>query len=426
MDTINTFHGDFTTSPVNSFPDCNHGAHSAALPETQSFGLSTPVTAAEMGRKGGASRTLAKRLAAKNNGKLGGRPRKKQANALAPKDVPAAADVFINSKLWSTFSPERMAQYKKDVFNYFRQVGFPYYRLTPEEKEKEFRKLQGCDYTKIIEGDTITQTMHGLALAWSYHPHSWSVRCSDKRSPVETFRDDDLLRLAISKIIVHRENMSDASMRRMLKWCTGSQGVSNFRPTAAAAIYHELLPETGGAVWDMSSGFGGRLLGAFVCERVKKYIGTEPCKASHRGCEQMGAEFNQRGIGLQPVDCGSENYLPDPESLDVCFTSPPYFSEELYSDEPTQSCLKFPTRQEWMQKFMRPTLANCWYGLKPDGALAVNIAGVKSYPELERDFVALALEQGWQLVRTLRYSLSNIAGGGYKYEPVFVFKKGTA
>jgi hypothetical protein len=318
-----------------------------------------------------------------------------------------------------------MAQYKEDVFAYFRAAGFPYYRFTQEEKKLKYRKLLEFDYTKVIEGDIIKQFMHGLPLAWSYHPHAWSVRCSDMRSPVETFRDDDLLRLAISKIIAHRGNMSDASMRRVLKWCSGSQGVSNFRPTSSAAIYHELLPEEGGAVWDMSSGYGGRLLGAFMCERVKKYIGTDPCKASHRGCEQMGAELNQRDIGFHPVDCGSENYLPDPESLELCFTSPPYFSEELYSDEPTQSCLKFSTRHEWMQEFMKRTLSNCWYGLKPDGVLAVNIADVDSYPELEKDFVTLAVEQGWRLVRTLRYSMSNIAGGGYKYEPVFVFKKGT-
>jgi hypothetical protein len=218
--------------------------------------------------------------------------------------------------------------------------------------------------------------------------------------------------------------MSDAALRRALKRYSGVQAVSNFRALSAAAIYDLLLPADGGHVYDPAAGWGGRLLGALICDKVKSYTATDPSKATWVGNEQLKTEYNKRGISIQLVNCGSENFRADPMSMDLCFTSPPYFNTEKYSDEATQSFSKFPSQSEWMNGFMKRTLDNCKYCLKPDGLLAINIAKVDSYPELERDFLFLAQEQGWQLVRTLRYSLSNISKGGYKYEPVFILKKG--
>jgi hypothetical protein len=194
-------------------------------------------------------------------------------------------------------------------------------------------------------------------------------------------------------------------------------------------VFHHLLPEAGGTVYDPSAGFGGRLLGAMICDRVHRYIGTDPSTASMYGCQQMAHELNYRGIPIQLVNCGSENFRPDPESIDLAFTSPPYFSTEQYSDEPTQSFSKFSSRDEWLHGFMARTLANCHFGLKPTGLLAINIANVKSYPRLEDDFVAMATAHGWQQVRTLRLALSMMMGtrqaGGdkFKYEPIFVFRR---
>ena len=67
----------------------------------------------------------------------------------------------------------------------------------------------------------------------------------------------------------------------------------------------------------------------------------------------------------------------EPNSVDLCFTSPPYFSQEQYSDEETQSYIRFPTQDAWLTEFMGATLDNCAYCLKPNGTLAVNIADCK-------------------------------------------------
>jgi hypothetical protein len=57
----------------------------------------------------------------------------------------------------------------------------------------------------------------------------------------------------------------------------------------------------------------------------------------------------------------------------------------------------------------------------------VNIANVKTYPNLTEDFLWLARRCGFRLVETLRLALSAIpgarAGSPYKFEPVFIFEK---
>ncbi len=277
--------------------------------------------------------------------------------------------------------------------------------------------------------------MHGFGLAWHYHPHAWSVPCGNKRTPLEVFGDDHLLRNALARRAKLGKCRTESDLRKALRIFSGTQSVSNFRPTAAAAIYDRYLPQEGGVVWDMSAGFGGRLLGAIACAKVKTYIGTDPATLTMDGLREMADELPQL---LQLLGCsspaivlhhlGSEDFRPTHESLSLCFTSTPYGGHEHYSDEPTQSYLRFPSNGEWLHGYMRQTLQNCWTGLKRDGFLAVNIAGVPSYPTLHEDFVSLAISTGWHFIETLQLALSKMPGTGkgttsYKFEPIFVFRK---
>jgi hypothetical protein len=381
-----------------------------------------------MGRKGGSSRSLAKRFAAKENGKLGGRPKKTANPSGTTVGEVNYEDIAINRKAWDTFTPTQMGDYQEKVFAYYRRTGFPF-RYSQKEVDEDCRKLLNFDYRKTVSGDTIKQVMHGQTLCWSFHPHAWSVKCGDMLTPVQAFRDDALLRKVIAKRIAYGDNMSNAAMRKALKTYSGVQAVSNFRALAAAVVYDLLLPAEGGHVYDPSAGWGGRLLGALICDRVKSYTATDPSKATWYGNDQLATEYNERGIPVELVNCGSEKFRADRDSIDLCFTSPPYFDCEQYSDEPTQSSSRYPSRDEWLNEFMRRTLENCYFGLKPSGLLAINIANVKSYPTLEDDFVALATANGWRLVRTLSLALSTMMGtrgagkDKFKFEPIFVFQK---
>ena len=316
------------------------------------------------------------------------------------------------------------------TFQKYRANGFPYYYFTPEEKYRKLLQLTNYNHRNVLLDGTLRQTMHGLSLAWSYFPHSWSVRCGAMKTPMQVFESDIDLKRAIAKRLKYGSaNITDAAIRKAVRSFSGAQGVSNFRPSAAAAIFHAFLPPKGGTVWDPSSGYAGRLLGAIACGRVSRFIGSDPCSATMKGLRTMSRELGREDLDIELHEMGSEDFVPDRNSLDACFTSPPYFDTEKYSNELSQSYLRYPERDAWLHEFLGATLDNCRYGLKQSGRLIINIANVKSYPTLAPEFVAMARSRGWRLECELRYSLSRMMGTRkpgdepFKYEPVFVFKK---
>lgn len=315
-----------------------------------------------------------------------------------------------------------------------RYDGFPVYSLTLEEKWNEMRLLLTYDRTRLITNDVVGQTMHGLALAWHYFPHAWSVQCSGRLSPLDTFADDERLQSALNRREKYGSLKSPSDLRKALRTVSSTQAVSNFRPSAAAALYDRYLPEGYGVTWDMSSGYGGRLLGAIASSRVKKYIGTDPATLTFEGLTAMATELPTMAaqLGNEPTaielhKIGSENFVPDRGSVQLAFTSPPYYNAEHYSSEASQSFIKFNTREEWLDEFLGATLSNAYLGLAASGNLVVNIANIESYPNLTEDFLWLTRRCGFRHIETLQLALSRMpgtrTGSAYKYEPVFVLRK---
>jgi hypothetical protein len=321
------------------------------------------------------------------------------------------------------------------LFAHYRANGFPVYDLSPRERAERLAALMAFDCGSILKKNVVRQTMHGMSLCWHFHPHMWDIRCGNKKTPMEVFTDDRLFKAVIAKRLALGSYVTDGGVRKALATYSGTQRVSTFRPTAASAIFRELLPAKGGATWDFSGGFGGRLLGALACRRVKMYTATEPSTMTMEGLQEMVAELvpmSGRRISVELHQVGSEDFIPDKNSLELICSSGPYFRNEQYSDEPTQSYLRFPSRHEWLEGYMGGTLANCRRGLKRGGFLAVNIANVPSYPELESDFLSLAKREGWKLRATLQIEMSQMLGTKgfvagtnkqYKTEPLFVFSK---
>lgn len=333
-------------------------------------------------------------------------------------------ELFINKKVWNEFTESEMEVYQEKVFNYYRGEGFPYFTTNPDYRLKEFNKLNNYDRgTMLIDGNTIKQTMHGLALAWSYMSHAFKVRCNDKLAPYEVFMDDDMLKKTIKKRIRMGDNMSDNGLRKMMKMISGAQCVSNFRPTASATLYDYFMPN-GGVTWDMSSGYGGRLLGAIIAG--VDYIGTDPAKETFKGLEGIANDFGG-DINIELHNVGSEVYKPTPESIDFCFTSPPYFDLERYADEDTQSYRRFPNKELWIDGFIRKTFESCYIGLKEEGKMAINIANTKYFPNLEEKIITVATETGFILADVWKLALSNPQmknnKSPFKYEPIFIFDK---
>lgn len=331
------------------------------------------------------------------------------------------SEVFTNKKVWRMFDEKEMEEYQQKVFEYFRINGFPYFPNDVETRHKEFFKLMTYKGFPLKDG-VLTQTMHGLSLAWSYMPHSWEVQCNDRMTPMDVFNDDYYLKKVIAKRIQIGDNMSNNGLRKMLKMYTGVQSVSNFRPTAAYALYKHFCKE-GDTVLDMSSGFGGRLLGAMKAK--VNYIGYDPSVLANKGVREMAKDFGYQDKATLICD-GSENINLPPDSIDFAFTSPPYFDTEKYSNDAGQSYLKYKTTDAWLNGFIRDTFKNVHKCLKDDKYMVINVANVPNYKTLEEDVVRVAEECGFKLEDTWKLALSKPPSKnktGFKYEPVFIFKK---
>lgn len=305
----------------------------------------------------------------------------------------------------------------------------------------ELRSLRGLQTATIYNkerGEYVADST-AVGLANSYHPHRFGVICNDKRTALHIFGRDHLLRKAIEKCVKMQGGINDAKLRSMLSIFEGVQVASNFPPGTAKAIYETLLRRPG-RVWDMSCGFGGRLLAALSTDAVEYYYGTEPSSQTFKGLCMMERELRinwefppmcETFLAMQ----GSETILPDEwkEKVDLCFTSPPYFNTEKYSREESQSFLRYPYRSEWTSKFIGGTIQNCLALLKPDGLIAVNIANVNSYKNLEQDFVREVLSHGLTLLEVRKVVFSVMPGKGKRNrsesskgnrtEPLFIFKR---
>lgn len=331
--------------------------------------------------------------------------------------------LFVNKKVWKGFTDEELEEYKIKLFNFYKQHGFPYFDMTDEQCSRVVDNLLNFDSDRIIlDEDYLKQVMNGLNLVNFFMPHIFEVKCRNFKSPMECFQDDEMLKKAIKKRLSMGDNMSHAGMRKALSWTHGTHRVSNFRPTIAKYIYDNYSGD--GRVLDFSSGFGGRLFGAFVSQKVKTYVGTDPSTKTYEGLIKI-KDYLQTKIEKEVIlhNQPFEDLELEDNSFDLAFSSPPYFNTEEYSYEDTQSFMKYDTKEKWRDGFLKPLVSNVHRYLKTDGYFIINIANVNSYKNLEEDLLEIAKEEGFNLVKTYKMNLSKLMSKGYKYEPIYVFRK---
>jgi len=331
-------------------------------------------------------------------------------------------ELFINKKVWKEFSEEELEDYINKVFNYYKERGFPYFELSEEAILKVFEKMKILDTSTLdLEDDCIKQIMIGLNVVNYYMPHIFETRSGKFKTPLECFNDDEMLLKAINKRISFGDNISDSAMRKALSWTHGTHRVSNFRPSVAKFIYDKYAGE--GTVLDFSCGFGGRLFGALSSDKIKKYIGTDPNTKTHKYLLKMEKDLSPYHDKYVEIHDKPIEDLDFEVKFDLSFSSPPYFDTEQYSHEDTQSFIRYKSKEEWRDGFLRQLIEKNYDWVKKGGYFIINIANVKNYKDLETDTVEIAKSVGFNLERTHKMLLSSLMSGGYKFEPIFVFKK---
>jgi hypothetical protein len=248
----------------------------------------------------------------------------------------------------------------------------------------------------------------------------------------------------------------------------------NFPPMIAKYLYEKYTEDIKKQpvinIYDPSAGWGGRIAGAMTVldDRKINYVGTDPNQDNYISELSMTryaylAKFINDALPkwgwCEPVhtfevfQLGSEvigknkKFQKYKGQLDLVFTSPPFFSKEQYSEDKTQSCIKFPVYKDWVEGFLKPTLKTSVEYLKKDRYLLWNVSNVFynggiEIP-LEEDSCKILESLGMKFIEKLKMSLANMPGSNRigkdgkplcknymkvngkwrKYEPIYVFKK---
>lgn len=322
--------------------------------------------------------------------------------------------VKITRKIYSN------EQISDAAFAYHRANGFPY------PKQPSFILMQELNALASTEGDTLLRTSTGYIVADSYHQHRWHAAAQGMRSPFQSFNIDKSLKAACNLDLKYYDRLG--IFPQSLRLVHGTQACSNFRPGFALYVYRK-YGKPGGVILDTSTGYGGRLVG-FLASEGQKYVGFDPNTVTHAANTKLAQDLaGTKEVCLNNLPIEDAKIEDFENTCDVSFTSPPYFSKEIYSDEPTQSWIRYKTAQEWCKGFLLPMMKFTFAALKPGCLGLINIADVKingmMYPLVEWTRIA-GRKAGFTLIGEQSFMLTTRFGtndGKVNSEPVLIFKK---
>lgn len=339
----------------------------------------------------------------------------------------------LRGSTWARYPADKRSSIVAQVFCYWRKHGFPYHRITERQLKQEFSRLVVKDWRAVFDGDELRTSNVGLRLTNSFQPLMWKAKVNRYRSPVEIFNDDKLLRAAIErslKIWPERFAANASCLRRILKSYSDAASVSNYRPMIARAVITKYSPKRS-CVLDFSAGYGGRLLGALAAGR--QYVGIEPNKAQVSGMKRMvralvAAEFSLPDVEI--INGCAEQQLTRiaSRSVDLVFSSPPFFNWEHYSQSHRQSFRRYPTYESWKAHFLRPVIAQSFRVLNRNRYLVLNVSNGNRLPSSE-DVKDTASREGFVLASVHHMTFPKLPylhprdGTAVKKELLLVFRK---
>jgi len=255
-----------------------------------------------------------------------------------------------------------------------------------------------------------------------YYCHSfYDATELNKNTMIENFNNDDILkriiknRLGLDWLISDGVNESFNLSFKMI----AVQGQRSMRFVNQTSIFKPSIAkymalkysEKNDVIFDPSCGFGARLLGATTANR--KYIGTDPLTVP-----ELNVMCNELGISANLIHCGSENYCGDENSIDLVWTSPPYYKQEFYSKDKTQA---YNNGEDYFYNtYWKKTLDNAKFMLKPGKWFGLNI---KNVPKMLNMAVDVFGEIDHKVaLRTVRSHLNKKNVDPEKFEYIYMFK----
>lgn len=360
--------------------------------------------------------------------------------------------------IWSLSGQDRIDLVDR-VFKYLREhVPFSDLvtpELTPEEIQAEYVKLKKFNHLECLEpvsSGEIKQIKNSNSVCTNVLKcytgelfYSAKGNAKKSYSAKDVYETDELLLKVLKNRMGWNVSKEDgmerpyvfAISKKMIVQGIRSSGlgysVSTFKPAVAKLIYKEYGKN--GPVFDFSSGWGARAMGAGSCGM--DYYGIDPLTA-----DNVNTLMSDLSIGGRVHKGGSEDAASyqaliesgmKQNSCSVAFSSPPYFDLEVYDQtDQGQSVVQYSEYNGWLKGFWEPTVQNVInFVLRPGGKFIFVIVNMVDKHEIAKDMKEICLQNGLVLTEELRFKTSKSHLSGKKKsgetskttEFVYVFEK---
>ena len=315
--------------------------------------------------------------------------------------------------------PEEQEDYVNKFVSYFLYRGFEKILPRVEDSVSEVKAVFLYDTSKILYNDCIGFLSSGNTFLLSHFQNFWQARAKANFSAKELFENPSYLSEIIRKILFKGKVPKDKYVLNEIKRFRGNKSVSGFMPCIAKAIYDKYCNENS-SVLDFCAGYGGRLFGAMASKKVASYTGIEVDFETCNNLEELYASLKLHTEIKKPLTILNQGSIIAMQTFrdkvfDFCFTSPPYFNAEEYSEKSGQSYQQFITYGNWFNEFL---VASIQEARRVSKKVAINIANTGAY------LIADDLER-WLQNNSIVFEKFNIRypkfGGGYRFEPIFLF-----
>jgi hypothetical protein len=251
---------------------------------------------------------------------------------------------------------------------------------------------------------------------------------------------------------------------KMLQIARGTQVATNFPTHVAKWLYIKHLSQWKDKtlhVYDPCMGWAGRMIALFSASNdmslhKKKIhlIGTDVNTQTHERFYMLYKFWDNyvspiKNITISKYTTPAEDMKTVTEFRKLygkghlAFTSPPYYDKEHYSDDETQSYIKYKKYPEWRDGFLYGMMKDTYDYLRKDGVFLLNVANTRPRKDgtfmapIENDSVEIGQKLGFRydgkyyLILSMlmgkgnktNKNIININGVDYKYEPIHIFTK---
>jgi DNA-binding MarR family transcriptional regulator len=300
------------------------------------------------------------------------------------------------------------------LFHYFRGYGLPCPKYSDFQLHNDWQNIKSFDSSTILDGNKLkSENDTGIKLIQHFFENIYDISFNKNLSIMDLINNNKILNKSIESILGIYSgktlDISGATFRQELINCVAEMPTNMFSPVVSKYIY-DTYAEKDGIVYDYSSGFGQRLIGAMASKNNLQYIGADPWTASFENLNKLYRYiFQHHRCNIHNI--GSENFYQEDLNEKIClaFSSPPYFDTEIYCKEKTQCNL---SSYEDYLNYWDKTCLNTSKILKSNGYFIVNISD-----KYKDDLVKIASKY-FKYDHELYLSYEND-----KNEPIIIMKK---